>query len=74
MILIVIAKPIRSKAQHETLLRKNPIVMNNKMLGAVSAIAILAAGAAIADAAHDLMAHTDGASEHANRLAETRLL
>lgn len=48
--------------------------MNNKMLGAVSAIAILAAGAAISDAAHDLMAHADGASEHAHRLAETRLL
>jgi hypothetical protein len=43
---------------------------NNKMLGAVSAIAILAAGAAIADTPHSLMEHADEASEHALLLAE----
>lgn len=48
--------------------------MNTKTLCAVSAIAILAAGAAMADSAQDQMKHADGANENAHRPAKTRLL
>lgn len=67
-------KTDQARTLNETVLVKNPIMMNTKTLCAVSAIAVLAAGAAMADSAQDQMKHADGANENAHRPAKTRLL